>query len=163
MESNKYDQNIKRIMAEAVQFCCQKEYLTEKEFFRSLQAGEENTHSRLRYALAKGISSYLGTIDDNLVSVYVYGSTLANNAGFGSDIDLIVRVNSKHGGTEKALQILDSYLLVSYQVLLGKSAFRMNCMLNAHVVDQDDIKKSTNYAGVISSQFTAPIKVWSRL
>ena len=109
MESRDYQENIKRIMAEAVEFCCKKEHLSVEKFFRTLQAGEENTHSRLRYAIAKGISSFLGSIDDNLVSVYIYGSTMADSAGFSSDIDLIVQVKSKHGRTQRELQILDSY------------------------------------------------------
>ncbi|MBS3897358.1 MAG: nucleotidyltransferase domain-containing protein [Dethiobacter sp.] len=162
MESWDYRQNISRIVAEAVQFCCKREHLAEEDFFRTLQAGQEKTHSRLRYALAKGISSYLGSIDDNLVSVYVYGSTMTDNAGFSSDIDLIVQVKSKHGRTQRALQILDSYLLISYQVMLGKEEFRMNCMLDVHLVDQDDIKHGREYGSIISSLFIAPIKVWCR-
>ena len=162
MESRDYRQNISKIMAEAVQFCCKKEHLTEGDFCRTLQAGQEKTHSRLRYALAKGISSYLGSIDDNLVSVYVYGSTMADNAGFSSDIDLIVQVKSKYGRTQRALQILDSYLMNSYQVMLGKEEFRMNCMLDVHIVDQDDIKQNREYGSIISSLFIAPVKVWCR-
>lgn len=61
-----------KIVTDAVHFYCSKEHLSEDEFFRSLQAGHESTHSRLRYAFAQGISRYLGDIDDNPESVYVY-------------------------------------------------------------------------------------------
>lgn len=162
MESRDYQENTKRIISDAVEFSCKKEHLTVEEFFRALQAGEENTHSRLRYAIAKGISSYLGSIDDNLVSVYIYGSTMADNAGFSSDIDLIVEVKSKHGRTQKKIEILDSYLMVNYRILLGMNQFRMNCMLDVHLVDQEDIKLRREYGSIIFSRFTAPVKVWSR-
>ncbi|MHB1255636.1 MAG: hypothetical protein ACYCXI_05380 [Dethiobacteraceae bacterium] len=50
----------------------------------------------------------------------------------------------------------------SYQVMLGKEEFRMNCMLDVHIVDQDDIKQNREYGSIISSLFIAPVKVWCR-
>ncbi|MDW7649916.1 MAG: nucleotidyltransferase domain-containing protein [Bacillota bacterium] len=162
MGSLEHYQNIMKIVPEAIRFCCQKEHMTEETFFRNLQAGDEATHSRLRYALAKGISGYLGSFDDNLQSVYVYGSTMDDNAGLSSDIDLIIQVKCKNGETKRALEILDSYLLISYRILLGNDEYRMNCMLDVHIVDEQDIKERTDYGCLISSQHTIPVKVWSR-
>lgn len=162
MESMDHHLNIMEIMAEAVRFCCGKEQLSEEQFLRNILSGQENAHSRLRYALAKGISRYLGALDDNLESVYVYGSTMTDNAGFSSDIDLIVKVKSKNGKTRRAFEILDTYLQVSYKVLLAEHEFRMKCMLDVHIIDQEDIEQKINYGSVISSHNIAPVKVWSR-
>lgn len=163
MASLEQYQNIMQIVIEAVRFSCRKERQTEDEFFRALQAGDENTHSRLRYALAKGISAYLGSIDENLESVYVYGSTMDDQAGFKSDIDLLVKVKSKHNGaTEKSLDVLNSFLLFSYRVLLDEAEFRMNCMLDVHLVDEDDIQQRNHYGSLLSSSDIVPVKVWSR-
>jgi predicted nucleotidyltransferase len=155
-------QNIMKVVIEAVRFACQKEHLSEDHFFRSLQAGEENTHSRLRYALAKGITHYLGSIDDNLESAYVYGSTMDDNAGCKSDIDLLVKVKSKSGRTRKVLEILDSLLLASYRILLDDDEFGMNCMLDVHMVDEEDIQSRKHYGSLLSSADIVPVKVWSR-
>lgn len=154
--------NIMEIMAEAVRFSCRKEQLSQDQFLKRLLSGQENAHSRLRYALAKGISRYLGSMDDNLESVYVYGSTMADNAGSSSDIDLIVKVKSKNGQTRRAFEILDTYLRVSYKILLADDDLPMKCMLDVQIIDQNDIEQKINYGSVISSRSIAPVKVWSR-
>ncbi|MFW0861030.1 MAG: hypothetical protein AAGT88_02840 [Dethiobacter sp.] len=101
--------------------------------------GDENVHSRLRYALAKGIADYLGSIAENLDSVYVYGSTMNDNARLCSDIDLLVKVKSKSGGTEKALKILDSCLLIDYRILMADEQVKMSYMLDVHMIDEEDV------------------------
>ena len=162
MEKTDHHFNIMEIMAEAVRFCCRKEHLSQEQFLRDILSGQVNAHSRLRYALAKGISRYLGSMDDNLESVYVYGSTMSDNAGCSSDIDLIVKVKSKEGKTRRALEILDTYLRVSYKILLADDDLPMKCMLDVQIIDQNDIEQKINYGSVISSRTIAPVKVWSR-
>lgn len=162
MASMEHYRSVMKIVPEAILFCCQKEHTTEETFFRNLQAGDEATHSRLRYALAKGIAGYLGSFDDNLQSVYVYGSTMDDNAGLSSDIDLIIRVKTKNSETKRALEILDSYLLISYRILLDNDEYRMNCMLDVHLVDEGEVQHRIDYSSIISSHHTVPVKVWSR-
>ncbi|EEG77007.1 nucleotidyltransferase domain-containing protein [Dethiobacter alkaliphilus] len=162
MERMDHQANIMEIMAEAVRFGCRKEQLAEEQFLKKLLTGDVNAHSRLRYALAKGISRYLGSMDDNLESVYVYGSTMNDNAGFSSDIDLIVKVKSKNGKTRRAFEILDSFLRISYKILLADDELPIKCMLDVQLVDQRDIEQKINYGSVISSHNIVPVKVWSR-
>lgn len=162
MDKMDHHLNIMEIMAEAVRFCCRKEQLSQEQFLKKLLSGQENVHSRLRYALAKGIAGYLGSMDDNLESVYVYGSTMDDNAGFSSDIDLIVKVKSKNGQTRRVFEILDTYLRVSYKILLATDDLQMKCMLDVQIIDQNDIEQKINYGSVISSHTTAPVKVWCR-
>jgi hypothetical protein len=161
-EAQDHYQNVMSIMVEAISFCCRKEQTTEEGFFMALQSGSESAHSRLRYALAKYLSGYLGSIDDNLESVYVYGSTMDDNARRSSDIDLLVKVKSKNSRTWRALHILDSYLLVSYRILLGDGGINMNCMLDVHMIDEDDVIQRKNYGSLVTSPYTVPVKVWSR-
>lgn len=162
MELMEYYLNMMKIIIEAVSFCCAMEHLTEKSFFKALKNGKEDIHSRLRYALAKGISNYLGKIDENLESVYVYGSTANDNARLSSDIDLIVKVKSKNGSTGKALKILDSCLLINYKILMADDQVRMSYMLDVHMIDESDVQQRNRYGSLLSFSHTAPIKVWSR-
>ena len=113
------------------------------------------------YALAKGISNYLGKIDENLESVYVYGSTANDNARLSSDIDLIVKVKSKNGSTGKALKILDSCLLVNYKILMADEQVRMSYMLDVQMIDESDVQQRNRYGSLMSFSHTAPIKIWS--
>ncbi len=162
METVDHCPQVSSIVQDAIKFCCVKERLTEAEFYRTLQEGREDTHSRFRYAVARGISSYLGHIDDNLESVYVYGSTMVANASSASDIDLLVKVKNKDMKTHIVLGLLDACLILAYKLLLAGLQVNINCMLDAHLIDDEDIRSRKDYASLITSFYTKPIKVWSR-
>ena len=162
MESLEHHPQVLIIVQEAIKFSCVKERLTEEDFYRTLKEGQEDTHSRFRYALARGISSYLGHIDDNLESVYLYGSTMVANANTASDIDLLVKVKSKDSKTRRVLELLDGCLIFAYKLLLIGLQININCMLDAHLIDDEDIKSRKDYGSLITSFYTKPIKVWSR-
>ncbi|MCR3922948.1 MAG: nucleotidyltransferase domain-containing protein [Firmicutes bacterium] len=162
MESGDHYAAMMKIVSEAVRFSCSKEHLSKIGFFQGMQAGDESIHSRFRYALAIGVSRYLGSMDANLESVYVYGSTLNDNACFSSDIDLIVKVKTKSSETLATIAMLDTCLLTSYKILMADDQSQMSYMLDVHIIDEHDLQQQSGYGSLISSCHTLPIKVWQR-
>ena len=147
------------VLNRAVRFCADRMYATPNRVLRRLQLGEPEPHSTLRYAVAKGIGEYLKDLGCGFRAVYLYGSAMNGDAGICSDIDLIVVVEHKLDQVSNLLQRLDLALVVSYRTLL-RSARGPTALLDVHIVDVEQERRSDGYGAVLCSPETSPVCLW---
>lgn len=154
---------IENLFAQALDFVSQKSQKTIQEVITLLQQEDVWTNSSLRYALADYLCRNSLPIDmDNIVkAVYIFGSTLRDEARLTSDIDLIFLVVSKKSIHLNFLKVLDDALLKQYKSLIGKQVRNMKSILNVHLVNRKDVKAKRGYGAVVNSIHNPPIKIWT--
>jgi pyruvate, water dikinase len=78
--------------------------------------------------------------------MYIFGSTKNTTAGPTSDINLLVHFN----GTDVQRQLLENWFNGWSQCLAEinqlKTGFKMERMLDVHIITDSDIEKKTSYA-----------------
>lgn len=147
------------LLDRAVMFCANRLHMTEIRVVQTLQRGEPEVHSTLRYAVAKGVGDYLRELGCGFRAVYLYGSAMNGNAGIASDIDLIIIVEHKLDQVCNLLQRLDLALVTSYRMLLG-FAYGPASLLDVHIVDVEEERKRDGYGAVLCSPETSPVCLW---
>lgn len=135
---------------------------TRAQVLRSLQENCPDTHSRIRYALAKELGRYLGESYCQVLAVYVFGSTMNDTAGKMSDLDLLVLVKDKTACLDNSVHLLNDGLLSSYRIALNDNALPLHTLLDVHIVDAAEMFARRGYGALITSTFEPPIKIWSR-
>ena len=123
--------------------------------------GSPAAHSTLRYVIAKKVARYLGKLQCGIRGVYLYGSTMNDEAGLGSDIDLLVLVERKRDQARILLLQLDLALLTSYRTLIGEG-YSPATLLDVHFVDGEEEKAHRGYGAVLHSLHTSPVSLWWR-
>jgi len=154
---------IENLFVQALDFVSQKSKKTVQKVITLLRQRDLWINSSLRYALADYLCRNFLSIDtDNIVkAVYIFGSTLRDEACLTSDIDLIFLVVSKKEQTLNFLKALDIAILKHYKSLIGEQIRDMKSILNIHLVDDRDVKAKKECGAVINSIYNPPIKIWT--
>jgi len=118
---------IENLFAQALGFVSQKSRRTVQEAKTLLRQGDLWINSTLRYALAKYLCENCLSIDKAIKSVYIYGSSLRDEARLTSDIDLAILVTKRKKQTLEFLRVLDGGILAYYKSLIGKQV--KDCLL----------------------------------
>jgi len=151
---------VAHIMEKSLEFCCKKEKNTREQIVEYMQAGRSNVHSDFRYALARTLCELIN--ESNIYAIYLFGSTVKDDARIASDIDLVVHVKSKEEKLLSLLEKLNFELLQCYKKLLGEKALNINKFLDVHLVDDREVKDGDGYGILLSSIFNRPLKIWSK-
>jgi len=143
----------------AVTHCARRRGETSPEILRRLRAGDPETHSTFRYALAKGIGEYLGGLGISFHAVYVHGSAMGDAASPCSDIDIVVVVGHRRDEIERLLGLLDVGLVTCFRMLLPQ-AKAMRSLLDVRIVESGeattDGQSMTCFPGIASH----PVCLW---
>lgn len=157
-----------RMTESAVLACCQKSVRgTEGAVVAALQAADPGTHDCFRYHLSQQVAEYLRKLDDNLTGVYSFSYGDAEDEGEERSssptqpLSLILRVRRKTAALNAAVAALDQALLEEYRKLMAPVADRMNLVLDAHLVDDEEAEQRTGMAVVLKSAFTPPTPIWT--
>jgi len=121
---------VRTLMREALLFCRQKVNPGVSCIIWDLRHGNRRAHSTLRYAIAKIISNHMVSISGLIKAVYVFGSTMEDNAGKVSDIDMIVIVKKKDKFFTEFFKGMDSALLYEYKKLVGSGTSKLKKFLH---------------------------------
>lgn len=154
---------IENLFAQALDFCSQKSRKTTQEIVSLLRQGDLWTNSTLRYALAKYLCENCLPIhtDSVIKAVYIYGSSLNDEAHLNSDIDLVILVVGNKKQALEFLRVLDYDILTYYKSLVGEQAKDMRSILDVHLVNDEEVRESRGYGAVINSIHNPPIKIWT--
>jgi len=150
------------LLEKALLFSCKKCKKNRIDFLRMLLNGSHIAHRIFRYELAGQLCDCLAEVDDNLEAVYIYGSTMEDNANFVSDIDLILKVKTKTKKTVDIITMYNNYLLNCYKNLIKEKTQFMNRLLDVHIIDESDIKIRNEYGALLLSMYHIPVKIWRR-
>lgn len=112
----------------------------------------QNTTDWRRY-IARELAQSLDADRFGVKGIYLFGSTESGNTGIGSDIDLIIHVDSSPTQRALLLQWLDGWneALCRFNYLL--TGFQTVRMLDVHLVDQTDINRRSSFATRLFSPY----------
>lgn len=146
------------LLSGALALCAKQLGLDEPELLQQLRNNSPKTHSVLRYALAKGVAEYLRDLECGIRGVFLHGSTMTDEAGLASDIDLIVLVEKKVDQARTLLQHLGLALVTSYRALVGRE--HLFSFLDVHLVDVKEERENHGYGALLHSPHTRPVSLW---
>jgi len=147
------------LFASALEFCARVRGCTVDEALRRLEEGSREFHSTFRYGLAKGLSSYLGSLGDAFREVYVYGSTMDGGANPASDIDVIVVVGKRRDEVNRLLLLLDVSMTACYRQLLRLKKDPRS-LLDVQIVEGHEASERSGRGAVLAGLNTRPICLW---
>lgn len=142
----------------ALERCARRSGADEDEVRERLVQGDRQTHSDLRYAIAKRLAEHLQGLGAPFLGVYVYGSLMSDTAGPGSDIDMIVVVKRKTDVVTRLLRSVDLVLTSDYRQALGGSA--VTSLLDVHIVDATQERERQGYGALLGDKQAAPVCLW---
>jgi len=162
---------VARMFDEAIEFCAEKSGFngTEKAH-KAIANGDCCVCEYLRYALARQVAEYLGSVDESITAIYTYEPEYAtgpDSMGPGHPrvqpaMSLIARVNRKSAAL--------SSVAVSLSAAMAEELRRLGCPhanalcreLAVHVAEEQEVKKRMGYGALIDSLYVRPIEVWHR-
>jgi predicted nucleotidyltransferase len=116
-----------------------------------LHSGDAWAHSALRYCLARRISAYLRATCPEVKAVYIFGSTMDENAGITSDIDLLVVVKNRNRRLMRRITELKTAVLGAYKGLIGNGTSALGEILDISILEEKESAERTGYASLMHS------------
>ena len=159
------------MMEDAIRFCANKTGLKGRDqTVEALHCGDCSVCEYLRYGLAQEVAKYLGSVDHTVKAVYVYEPEYAT-AGDGSvpdrsnlspGISMIIWASRKNAALSSVVNLMSSALTEEIKRLACPKANALCHMLDAHVVDDDEVLGRTGYGALIDSFYVRPMEIWHR-
>jgi hypothetical protein len=157
-----------QIVTAALSSCAQKMGLDSPErVIERLQQGNGVACAYCLYSLATQVAASLGDQDDNVRAVYLfeYDATpqdlcFADAASPAQLVRLIVHVSRKTAALTALLATMDHALVQAWARALGRPP--QQSLLDAHVIDQEEVMARTGYGVLLNSVHNRPIQIWVR-
>lgn len=144
---------------EAIEWCCQKDRIQERELYKKLLEGNRLSHSRLRYSLARELARFFHHHIPGAKAVYIYGSAVSDSAHLSSDLDLLILVDRKEAQSMLFVEEIDYHLCHKYTSYLGLEEKRLTKLLHVILIDEDQLKQRRGRAVLINSPFTPALRI----
>ncbi|MGE5614233.1 MAG: PEP/pyruvate-binding domain-containing protein [Bacillota bacterium] len=101
---------------------------------------------RWRYYMAEQIAAKLDPQLYGVKALYLIGSTSNGTANPGSDIDLLVHFQGTPEQKASLMNWLNGWSLCLAETNYLKTGYRMDGMLDVHIITDEDIRKKTSFA-----------------
>nr|MBN1857985.1 hypothetical protein [Candidatus Bipolaricaulota bacterium] len=147
------------VVADALAECARRIGCGDDDFLDRLLRGDHACHSQLRYATAKRIAEHLGRLGGGLCGVFVYGSTMTDQAVACSDIDLLVVIERKSDQAKALIGRIDLALSTGFRSLLP-GCRTPDSLLDIHLLDEDEVQTRRGYGAVLNSVQASPVCLW---
>ena len=155
-----------KILAEALEFCALKMQIESADAVVDRMQCDPDTGSCFRYGLAKYAAECLGTLDDDIKTVYLYEyEATPEDLCFGetqpvSLIHLIAWVTRKTSALTALISAVDRSVADACADRMGVSGL---ChMLDVQIIDDTDVDRGVGYGGLLRSLHLRPIEIWKR-
>ena len=143
----------------AIAHCARRTREGPNAVFERLRACDPETHATFRYALAKGIGEYLGSLGAAIRAVYVYGSAMGEASSPCSDIDMILDLDHNTDRIDRLMRGLDIALVTQFRALFPWAG-RIRSLLDVRIVGAKQGKTGDRYCGDLLGSRTVPICLW---
>ncbi len=159
------------MMEGAIEFCAKKSGLADKtQVLAAMRRGDCLACEYLRYALAKGVAEYLGSVDDTIKAIYIYepeyatstDEPLPDRPNLSPGISLIAWVSRKTAALSSVEASLSSALAAEQKQLACPKANALCSMLDLKVADDDEVQGRIGYGALIHSLYVCPTEIWRR-
>jgi predicted nucleotidyltransferase len=101
--------------------------------------------------MAEQLAASLDPLLFGVKAVYLFGSVNNGTAGPNSDIDLIIHFSGAPEQQESLETWLNGWSLSLSEINYLKTGYKMNGMLDIHIITDEDIKMKTSFAIKIDS------------
>ena len=156
------------MLSEAMQFCAQKIQVDNLDAVADLlRRNDRAACEYCLYGIAKGVATFLGTMDEQVKAVYVldYDAT-PEDLCFGTLnqgtplVHLIVWTERKTAALSSLVAALDRALAQAYTDLVGGP--HVEVLLDAQMIDDADIENRAGYGALLQAIHHRPIQIWER-
>lgn len=147
------------MVTDALRECARRIGCGDTEFLDRLLRGDHTSHSQFRYATAKRLAEHLSRLGGGLQGVFVYGSTMTDQAVACSDIDMLVVIDRKSDQAMTLIGRIDLALSSGFRSLLPECR-TPDSLLDIHLLDADEVKNRHGYGAVLNSVQASPICLW---
>ena len=106
---------------------------------------------RWRFHMAEQLASMLDAEYFGVKAVYLFGSTNNGTAGPGSDIDLIIHFKGTAQQKAEMIKWLEGWSQALAEMNYLKTGYKMDGLLDVHIITDKDIEKKTCFAIKIDS------------
>ena len=117
------------------------------------------------YNIAKELGKVLGSWDKNIRAVYAHDyegatpeETCFENASPFSLVHMIIWAERKTKALDALVETIDRALVQHHRHMLGRN--RLEHVLDAQVIDDEEVRSRTGYAALLKSIYQPPIQVW---
>lgn len=114
-----------------------------------VQAEEKHWLWRLR--MAEHLASCMDTAHFGVKAIYIIGSVKNGTAGPGSDIDLLIHIDTTPAKQQLLSQWLDGWSLCLAELNYLKTGYRSHGLLDVHYITEQDIREKSSYAVKINA------------
>jgi predicted nucleotidyltransferase len=136
-----------QMLEAALNFSAQRLDKTVDDVALLIRSGNESANSTFRYALSKELSNYFKNYS-GVRNLYVYGSTMVDQARLTSDINLILHVHENKKEYECLMVLLDDGMTCLFREKFNLGAGFMT-LLNCHVVTDEEISRRAGYGAML--------------
>lgn len=158
----------------ALEYCMDKCRLCKSsDVIERMKSGDATINGYFRYGLSMEIARYIKRNIPCVRGIYLYGSTLTDefyqSSDIGamltdkcritSDINIIVHLSKCRHFDRILIDNLNNHLTKCYCEIVGLMFSSRFSVLDAHLVDDKDVKQRKGLAALIRSVFTPPIKL----
>lgn len=130
-----------------------------------MKEGSSMAFNYYNYNIAKQLAEVLGSWDTEIRAVYThdYEGATPEEAGLedapsSSLIHMIIWAERKTKALDALLETIDHAMVRHHKQMLGLS--RLRHVLDAQVVDDEDVRSRTGYAVLLRSIYEPPIQIW---
>jgi hypothetical protein len=159
---------VAKMMDDAMEFCAKQSRLDGKEqALAALQGGDCCVCEYVRYALAKELAGFLGSVDQTVKAVYTYEPEFAAGAevaipaeALSRGINLVALVSRKSAALSSVVAAIDASL-AEQRKALGCPQANGRCMdLDVKFVDDLEVQQRRGYGALIGSLHVNPVELW---
>jgi hypothetical protein len=131
-----------------------------------MKQGQRNALDYCHYSLAQHVAETLGSLDENVKSVYLYDvDATPEDRAFaelpqGLPIHLLVWVERETSALHSLVAALDRALTQGYAAQIGPR--RLAHVLDVQVIDDLDVERRRGLASLLYSMYNRPIALWER-
>jgi predicted nucleotidyltransferase len=118
----------------------------ELEYVEETTEPQRGEHWRWRLRMAERIAAHLGPDSHGVVACYIFGSTKNATAGPASDIDMLIHFHGDDARRAALVQWLDGWSRCLAELNFLRTGYRVDGMLDVHIVTDEDIARKTSYA-----------------
>ncbi len=112
---------------------------------------KSDEHWRWRLQNVTAISAQLDKERFGVVGFYLFGSTKNATAGPGSDIDILIHFRGTEAQQRDLRSWLEGWSLSLSQINYMRTGYRVDGILDVHIITDEDIKNRTSYAAKIGA------------
>jgi len=147
------------LFADALAYCAKRSGEQPDAVLERLRSQDPEMHGTFRYALAKGLGGYLGSLGVAFRAVYVYGSAMGETSSPCSDIDIILDLDHESDRVDRLMRGLDIALVTQFRALFSW-ARELTSLLDVRIVATDTKMGRNLYTGGFSGMGTSPVCLW---